>query len=64
MTLEATAEEGYRSGHLTETQVMHLLELPSRFAVHEWLRDRGVPYRYTEADFADDLRNLTEPGLH
>lgn len=33
--LEAMAAEGYRSGRLSESQLKRLLELPSRFAVHE-----------------------------
>jgi hypothetical protein len=42
---------------------MRLLQLPSRFAVHDWLRARHVPYRYTEADLSDDLADLSELGL-
>jgi len=61
--LESLAAEGYRSGLLSESQVMRLLKLPSRFAVHDWLRDRGIPYRYTEADLSSDLADLTELGL-
>jgi hypothetical protein len=41
---------------------MRLLQLPSRFAVHDWLRARHVPYRYTEADLSDDLADLSELG--
>lgn len=61
--LEGLAAEGYRSGALSETQVMRLLKLPSRFAVHHWLSERRIPYRYTEADLASDLADLTELGL-
>jgi predicted HTH domain antitoxin len=57
------AIEGYRSGLLGESQVMRLLQLPSRFAVHDWLRERQVPYRYTEADLSDDLADLADLGL-
>lgn len=35
--LDSLAAEGYRSGLLSESQVMRLLHLPSRFAVHDWL---------------------------
>lgn len=61
--LEGLAAEGYRSGALSETQLMCLLQLPSRFAVHRWLANHNVPYRYTEADLAADLAALTELGL-
>jgi predicted HTH domain antitoxin len=61
--LESLAVEGYRSGLLSESQVMRLLELPSRFAVHDLLRARRVPYRYTEADLSDDLADLAALGL-
>ena len=61
--LESLAVEGYRSGLLSESQVLRLLQLPSRFAVHDWLRARQVPYRYTVADLSSDLADLTELGL-
>ncbi len=61
--IEAIAAEGYRSGLLSESQLKRLLGLPSRFAVHDWLRDRRIPYQYTEADLASDLTTLSELGL-
>ena len=61
--LEGLASEGYRSGQLSETHVMRLLGLSSRFAVHDWLREREIPYRYTERDLADDLDDLARAGL-
>ena len=61
--LEGLAAEGYRSALLSESQLMRLLNLPSRFAVHDWLRERQIPYRYTEADLSTDLASLTELGL-
>ena len=61
--LEGLAAEGYRSALLSESQLMRLLSLPSRFAVHDWLRQRQIPYRYTETDLATDLASLTEIGL-
>jgi len=63
VALEGLAAEGYRSGLISESQVMRLLSFPSRFAVHEWLREREIPYRYTEADLSRDLAALTELGL-
>lgn len=61
--VEAIAAEGYRSGAFTECQLMRLLQLPSRLAVHEWLRDHGIPYRFIETDLAEDLDNLSASGL-
>ena len=63
VAIEALAAEGYRSGLLSESQVMRLLNMPSRFAVHDWLRARKIPYRYTEDDLAADLAALSELGL-
>ena len=51
------------TGLLSESQVMRLLSLPSRFAVHDWLRQRQIPFHYTEADLSDDLAALTDLGL-
>ncbi len=61
--LEGLAAEGYRSGFLSESQMMRLLSLPSRFAVHDWLRERQIPYRYSEADLTSDLTTLRKLGL-
>jgi predicted HTH domain antitoxin len=61
--LESLAAEGYREARLSETQIMRLLSLPSRFAVHDWLKQRRIPYRYTEDDLNDDLKALIELGL-
>jgi hypothetical protein len=61
--LEGLACEAYRNGTLSEFQLMRLLELPSRFAVHQWLLERQIPQRYTESDLADDLETLTKLGF-
>jgi hypothetical protein len=61
--LEGLAAEAYRTGLLSEHQLMRLLDLPSRFSVHEWLAERQIPYRYTETDLASDLQTLSELGL-
>jgi hypothetical protein len=53
--LEALAIEGYRTGALTEGQVRRLLRLATRIEVHSLLKEHGVPLRYTEADFENDL---------
>jgi predicted HTH domain antitoxin len=53
--LEALAVEAYRTGALTEGQVRRLLRLETRIEVHSLLKEQGVPLRYTEADFEDDM---------
>ena len=61
--LEVIAVEAYRTGALTETQVRRLLQLESRFQVHELLKEHHVPLRYTEADLEDDLRAQRDLGV-
>ncbi|MBN8729860.1 MAG: UPF0175 family protein [Acidobacteria bacterium] len=61
--LEGLAAEGYRTGVLTEAQLLRLLGLPSRAQVHEWLKTREIPYRYSAADFEGDLETLHNLGL-
>jgi predicted HTH domain antitoxin len=61
--LEVIAVEAYRTGALAETQVRRLLQLESRFQVHELLKEHHVPLRYTEADLQDDLRAQRELGV-
>jgi predicted HTH domain antitoxin len=61
--LEVIAIEAYRTGALTETQVRRLLQLESRFQVHELLKEHRVPLRYTEADLEDDLRTQRDLGV-
>jgi hypothetical protein len=60
-SLEAIAVDAYRTGALTE--VGRLLQLESRFEVHEVLKAHRVPLRYTEADLEDDLRAQRELGV-
>jgi hypothetical protein len=61
--LEGLAAEGYRSGALSEHQLMRLLHLDTPFAVHRWLHDRHIPLRYTHEDLVSDLDTLRELGL-
>lgn len=61
--LEGLAAEAYRSGGISEQQLMRLLELPSRSAVHDWLAARHIPLQYSEADVAADLETLRQLGL-
>jgi hypothetical protein len=61
--LEALAVESYRTGALTESQVRRLLRLETRFQAHSRLKEHGVPLRYTQADFEDDICALRELGI-
>lgn len=61
--LEALAVEAYRTGALTEGQVRRLLQLETRFEVHALLKEHGVPLRYTEADFENDLAAHRQVGI-
>lgn len=61
--LEGLAAEGYRTGALTEAQLLRLLGLPSRAEVHGWLRAREIPYRYSASDLESDLETLRSLGL-
>jgi predicted HTH domain antitoxin len=61
--LETLAVEAYRTGTLTEGQVRRLLQLETRFEVHALLKAHGVPLRYSEADFEDDLTAHREIGI-
>jgi predicted HTH domain antitoxin len=61
--LEGLAAEAYRSGVLSEHQLMKLLQLDTRFAVHRWLEERNIALNYTHDDLASDLEALRELGL-
>ena len=62
-TLEALALEGYRTGALTESQIRRMLNFESRLQVHALLKQHGVPYRYSEADLAEDLETHRDLGI-
>ena len=55
--LEGLALEGYRSGKLSESQVRRLLEFGTRYEVHGFLKQHGVPLRYSEQDLERDMEN-------
>lgn len=61
--LETVAVEGYRTGASSEAQLRRLLGYEARFQVHALLKERGVPLRYTNADFEADLAAHRELGL-
>lgn len=55
--LEGLALEGYRCGKLSESQVRRLLEFGTRYEVHGFLKEHGVPLRYSEQDLERDMEN-------
>ena len=55
--LEGLAVEGYRSRQLSEAQVRRLLGFDTRYEVHGFLKEHGVPLHYTEQDLERDLEN-------
>lgn len=63
VALEGLAAEAYRSGVLSEHQLMKLLQLDTRFAVHQWLQERNIALNYTHDDLVSDLDALRELGL-
>ena len=63
VVLETLAIDGYRSGELTDTEMMRLLGLNNRMQVDELLRKSGVMLDYTRDDLERDLRNLDELGI-
>ncbi len=62
-TLEALAIDGYRSGALTESQVRRMLRFQTRMQVHEFLKDSGVYFDYTEGDLHDDIVTHRKLGI-
>jgi hypothetical protein len=64
--LEGLALEGYRSGKLSESQVRRLLEFATRYEVHGFLKEHGVPLRYSDPDLERDMeyaRKFSEKWL-
>jgi hypothetical protein len=55
--LEGLALEGYRSGKLSESQIRRLLQFGTRYEVHGFLKEHGVPLHYCETDLERDLEN-------
>jgi predicted HTH domain antitoxin len=55
--LEQIALEGYQEGWLSEAQIRRLLGYETRMDVHGFLKDRGIPLRYTVEDLEHDRAN-------
>ena len=52
--LESLALAWYQSGELSEEQVRRLLGYETRLEVHAFLKEHGVPLRYTVEDLEQD----------
>lgn len=56
--VEAIALEAYRSDALTTAQIQVLLNLPSRWAVEEFLQQHHALMNYTTVDLDADVATL------
>ena len=61
--LEALAAEDYRSGALSEEQVRRVLGYKTRFEVHAFQKEHGVPLHYTPADLEENRETLSRMVL-
>ena len=61
--LESIALEGYRSGAMGEELVRRLLGFETRFEVHGFLKDHGVPLNYTLEDLEADREVAKRLGI-
>jgi hypothetical protein len=53
--LEAVAIEGYRTAHLTESEVRQMLGYETRMQVHTLLAEHDVPLHYTQEHLQQDI---------
>jgi hypothetical protein len=61
--LESLALAWYQSGEFSEEQVRRLLGYETRLEVHAFLKDHGVPLRYTLDDLDKDREAHRQLGL-
>ena len=65
--LEALTIQAYQAEKITSAEVGHILGLPSRWAVDEFLKQHNVELHYDEADLEQDretLRQIREKQAH
>ena len=62
LVLESLALEGYRSRKLTVEEVRRLLGFETRFEVHDFLGEHGVPF-YTLDELEHDRQTSHRLGL-
>ena len=60
--LEALALQGYQSGALSESQGRRLLGFGTRYQVHGFLKQHGVPQSFSDQDLKNDLQNAKAFG--
>jgi hypothetical protein len=53
--LEVLAIEACKAGVITETEVMRMLDLPSRWEVDRFLKNAQAYIDYTDADLDQDI---------
>lgn len=58
--LEVIVADAYRGGKISAAEVRQILQLPSRLAVHAFLKRMGVYLNYDEAELEHDLQTLKE----
>jgi predicted HTH domain antitoxin len=61
--LESLALAWYQSGELSEEQVRRLLGYSTRLRVHAFLKEHGVPLRYSLEDLEQDRAAHDRLGL-
>jgi Uncharacterised protein family (UPF0175) len=61
--LESLALVWYQSGELNEEQLRRLLGYRTRLRVHAFLKEHGVPLRYTVEDLEQDRAAHDRLGL-
>jgi hypothetical protein len=61
--LESLALAWYQSGELNEEQLRRLLGYRTRLRVHAFLKEHGVPLRYTLEDLEQDRAAHDRLGL-
>jgi predicted HTH domain antitoxin len=58
--LENLVVEAYKSERITSAEVGRILNLPSRFAVDDFLKAHAAYLHYTEADLEQDIETLKQ----
>lgn len=56
--LEVITADTYRCGKVNMAEVRQILQLPSRFETHAFLKQMGVYLNYNEAELEHDLQTL------
>ena len=56
--LELIVADAYRCGKINTNEVQQILQLPTRLAVHAFLKRMGVYLNYDETELEQDLQTL------